>query len=105
MTLCRGDPLSRVHPLLIAPCACCLQTIYNNDTLPASYISTARNLCKSEVALAGYRLASVLDYVFSFSDVIENMVADKRAALRGAGKVNSHGCNPDYDCKKIDTNL
>lgn len=46
-----------------------IYTIEPNATVPQSYITAVQQLCKSEVALAGYRLAATLDYVFQFMDV------------------------------------
>lgn len=61
--------------------------IYNNSTLSDEYIAAARNLCMTQVALAGYRLANTLDYYFSFIS-LEQLLPKK--SLRG-GHLNLMG--------------
>jgi hypothetical protein len=49
----------------VCVCACArVQSISSSATLSASYISMAQNMCQSQIALAGYRLAQLLDTIF-----------------------------------------
>lgn len=73
-----------VHPLCPQ-----WQSIYSNDTLPATYIQNVQQLCMYEVALAGYRLAYVLDSVFANNEITD-VISASSSRLRGAklaGKV------------------